>query len=152
MVETGKIPEASAGKAEPSHVIEDASQAVRAKQLLRSLWLASVLVVIIGSLLPSDSLPIRTLEHLPLSDKIEHVMLYAVLTFLPTIHERRKHVIAIALGAIALGIGLEYAQLFTGWREFEIGDMVADAVGVCLGIAAAIPMRLIVREAGWIKA
>ena len=41
---------------------------------------------------------------------------------------------------VALGIALEFAQLHVG-RDFEIGDMVADAVGVSVGLAAGIPLR-----------
>ena len=66
---------------------------------------------------------------------------YTVLAFLPTIHERRGYIIAAAIGAVALGVGLEYAQLYSGWRDFEVRDMVADAAGVLTGVAAGIPLR-----------
>jgi VanZ family protein len=112
-----------------------------AKKLIRILWLTAILVVIVGSLLPGNSAPMRLLDRLHISDKFEHFLAYAVLTFLPTIHERRQLVIAAAIGALALGVGLEYAQLYSGWRDFEFRDMLADAVGVCTGAAAGIPMR-----------
>src|SRR6516225_7188640 len=63
------------------------------------------------------------------------------LAFLPAIHEQRRFIIAAAIGAVLLGIGLEFGQLLTGWRDFEVGDMIADAVGVCSGVAAGIPIR-----------
>jgi len=66
---------------------------------------------------------------------------YTVLAFLPTIHERRGYIIAAAIGAVALGVGLEYAQWYSGWRDFEVRDMVADAAGVLTGVAAGIPLR-----------
>ena len=111
------------------------------KRLLRILWLLAILIVVVGSLLPGNSLPMRALSHLPVSDKFEHGAAYAVLAWLPAIHERRKAVVAAALGAIALGIGLEYLQLWSGWRDFEIGDMIADGVGVVCGLVAAVPIR-----------
>jgi VanZ family protein len=83
----------------------------------------------------------RALAELHLSDKLEHVGAYAVLAFLPAIHERRRFIIAAAIGTVLLGIGLEFGQLFTGWRDFEVGDMVADAGGVCFGVVASIPIR-----------
>jgi len=74
--------------------------------------------------------------------------MYALLAFLPALYERLRVVFANAAGAIALGVGLEFAQLASGWRNFEIGDMIADLAGVCLGLAlgVAIRSRLLVRE------
>jgi VanZ family protein len=111
------------------------------KRLLRILWGLAILAVIVGSLLPGDSTPIQMLGHLDVSDKIQHFGAYAVLTFLPAIHERRKFVLRAALFAIALGIGLEFGQLESPGRDFEVGDMVADALGVCLGLIVGVPLR-----------
>jgi VanZ family protein len=113
----------------------------QAKIILRTIWSIAILIVIIGSLLPGDSLPIKALDRLHISDKIEHFAAYAVLAFLPTIHERWRFVIAAAIGAVVLGVVLEFGQLYSGWRDFELGDMVADAVGVCFGLAIGVPIR-----------
>jgi hypothetical protein len=40
---------------------------------------------------------------------------------------------------VALGIGLEYAQMLTDTRTFQVADMVADGIGVALGWLAAPP-------------
>jgi VanZ family protein len=109
---------------------------------LRAVWLFAAVAVIVGSLLPSNSRPIRMLESIPLSDKAEHLGMYAVLSFIPAIHERRRVMIAAAVLAAAMGVALEFAQLASGWREFEIGDMVADTVGVCLGFLSGIAIRM----------
>lgn len=114
---------------------------VQAKAFLRSLWFFAVAVVVVGSLLPANSFPMRALDRLHISDKIEHFAAYAVLAFLPAIHERRGFIIIAALGAVGLGVALEFGQLSLGWRNFEIRDMIADAVGVCVGVAAGVPMR-----------
>jgi VanZ family protein len=97
--------------------------------------------VIVGSLLPGDSAPMRALSQLPVSDKVDHAIAYAILAWLPATHERRKVVVGAALGAVAMGIALEYAQLYSGWRDFEVSDMVADAVGAGCGFFAALSMR-----------
>jgi hypothetical protein len=34
---------------------------------------------------------------------------------------------------IAVGVGLEFVQLWSGRREFEVNDILADAVGASLG-------------------
>jgi VanZ family protein len=114
-----------------------------AKRLIRVVWLGVILVVIIGSLLPGTSAPMRLLDSLHVPDKVEHFLAYVVLAFLPTIHERRGFIIAAAIGAVALGVGPEYAQLYSGWRDFEVGNMVADTAGVLTGAAAGLPMRSI---------
>jgi len=114
---------------------------VPGKNLLRVTWLLALLAVIVGSLLPSESSPIQTLARLAISDKVEHLGMYGLLAFLPSLRERRRVVIASALAAIAFGVGLEFAQLLTGWRDFEIGDMVADTLGVCFGLALGTGIR-----------
>ena len=116
----------------------------RIKRLLRAVWLLMIVITVIGSLLPSSSPPIQTLELLPLSDKFEHFAMYAVLVLLPALHERRRFILLTVFGAIALGIALEYAQLYSGWRDFEIADMIAGAAGAVLGVAVGIPLRCIV--------
>jgi VanZ family protein len=101
-------------------------------------------IVVAGSLLPERSLPIRVLAHLEISDKIEHFLSYALLAFLPVLHERPRAVAAIAVGLIGLGVLLEFAQCLVS-RDFELGDMSADAVGVFLGMAAGWPLRRFLR-------
>lgn len=113
----------------------------QAKKWLRILWFAAIGVVIVASLLPSSSLPMRALDWLEISDKVEHALAYFVLALLPTLHERRSFIAVAAVGAAGLGVALEYGQLYSGWRDFEVGDMIADAVGVCIGVAAGLPLR-----------
>ena len=83
----------------------------------------------------------QLLAALPISDKFEHFASYAALAFLPAIHERRVFLVAGVIGIIALGIALEFAQRYTGWRDFEFGDMIADVAGVCLGLALGASVR-----------
>ncbi|HJT88322.1 MAG TPA: VanZ family protein [Bryobacteraceae bacterium] len=113
----------------------------RVKMLLRAAWVMAIVIVIVGSLLPATSIPIEALGTLGINDKVEHLLAYAVLAFLPALHERWRFVLAAAVGAAALGVALEFGQLYSGWRDFEIGDMVADTAGVCCGVAAAALLR-----------
>jgi hypothetical protein len=46
-----------------------------------------------------------------------------------------------ALATVVLGIGLEFGQLDSSGRSFEIADMAADTIGVCLGLTIGIPVR-----------
>jgi VanZ family protein len=117
------------------------------RELLRVVWLLAILAVIVGSLLPANSLAIRTLDRFPVSDKIEHAGMYALLAFLPAVRERRNFVIGAAAGAMALGVGLEFAQRLSGWRNFEVADMIADGIGVCLGLLLGAVTRTRLRDA-----
>ena len=114
------------------------------RHLLRLAWFLALLVVIVGELLPGDSLPMRDLTRLHIHDKVQHFAAYAVLAFLPALHERLRVLAFVALALVALGVTLEYGQLFSVGRFFEIGDMVANAVGVCFGVALGLPLRNLV--------
>ena len=52
--------------------------------------------------------------------------------------------IAYAALWIAMGIALEFAQRATGYRNFEVFDMYANAIGVLIGwaVSLAIPVGL----------
>jgi VanZ family protein len=111
---------------------------------LRLAWFACVALVIVGSLLPDKSLPMRALSRLDISDKIQHFAAYAVLAFLPVIHERPRVVVAIAFALIGLGVLLEFGQTLVT-RDFETADIVADALGVFVGIVAGWQLRQYVK-------
>lgn len=64
------------------------------------------------------------------ADKLEHACAYAGLSFwFCQLHARFRTMLAI----IGLGIGMEYMQRWTGYRTFDVFDMLADAAGVVLG-------------------
>jgi VanZ family protein len=113
----------------------------RQRRWLRILWLAAVAAVMVGSLLPGSSLPIQALGKLQVSDKLMHFAAYAVLAFLPSLHERWPALAATLAGAISLGVLLEFGQMLSPGRNFEIADMVADTVGVLCGLILALPWR-----------
>jgi VanZ family protein len=104
---------------------------------LRALWLAIgwglVATIIWLSLTPRP--PDIGIEH---GDKLGHFGAYGVAIFwFCQIYPRRRTRVAYAAGFIAMGIALEFVQRATGYRTFEVLDMVADAIGVALGLAAA---------------
>ena len=106
----------------------------------------AILVVVAGSLLPAGSFPMRVLDHLQLSDKIQHFGAYAVLALMPAVHERWRFVIVAGFGLTAMGFGLELGQLYSPGRSFDPADFAADALGVCCGVILAIPLRDAVRS------
>ena len=97
-------------------------------------WLL-VLLVIYLSLTPTPvTLPIRE------GDKLSHALAYFVLmswfaNLYPGVSVRMR----FAAGFIGLGVILEFVQLWTGYRSFEVTDMAAGAFGVAIGWVAAPP-------------
>ena len=49
------------------------------------------------------------------------------------IYVQRNARIAYALAFVAMGIGLEFLQGMTGYRSFDVMDMLANTIGVALG-------------------
>jgi VanZ family protein len=142
--ESHSQPERRAERAAPAIIEPVPPYKKHGPPVLRTLWFMALAVVIVASLLPSDSSMMKTLDRFPIGDKAEHLLAYAVLGFLPAIHERRGILAALALGVIALGVAMEYGQLLCGWRTFEVADMLADAIGVGMGLVAALPLRIAV--------
>ena len=105
----------------------------------RGLWLACgwflILLIIYLSLRPGGPV-------LPpsISDKLQHVAAYGVLTYwFACLYLRLSGRLACAVAFVLLGVGLEFIQALTGYRSFDLIDMVADAAGVVLGWLAAPP-------------
>ena len=113
----------------------------RSVRTLRILWSVCLVVVIIGSLLPADSAAMRTLDKLDINDKVQHILAYAALGFLPAIHERRRTLAVLLVLAAALGVLLEYGQLYSPGRSFDVYDMLADAIGIVIGAAIGLSLR-----------
>ena len=110
---------------------------------LRAAWFAALLAVIAGELLPGNSLPIRQLERLGIGDKVEHFTAYAILSAYPAACEWVGLAIPATFGLIALGVLLEFGQLLSVARSFEIGDMLANTLGAFAGVAAGLMLRKI---------
>jgi hypothetical protein len=74
------------------------------------------------------------------ADKYGHVLAYGVVMFwFLQIYECTPSRLTFAGALIALGIGLEFAQSWTGYRTFDYADMVANAIGITIGWLAAPP-------------
>ncbi len=101
----------------------------------KNLWLVvGILGVVLVVVLSLASLP-QELKRVPfVGDKILHVLAYMVLMFwFGAIYVGQTARWLFGLGFVTLGITLEFAQLETGFRTFEYGDMVANGLGVLVG-------------------
>lgn len=114
----------------------------RARQPLRyfALWriIGWLLVALIlyGSLTPSPPQ-----INLPSGDKLQHLGSYGVLMgWFMQLYTRAVY-LRLAVLCVGLGIVMEYAQLASGYRDFEYMDMVADAAGVSIAwVLGATPL------------
>jgi VanZ family protein len=110
--------------------------------LLRVLWCVALAIVIVGSVLPSSSGPVRWMDRLNISDKVLHAAGYALLALLPALHERRRAVAVLCFGLIGLGIAIEAAQyLLHNGRLFEVRDLAANTAGVLGGVMVGLVAR-----------
>jgi VanZ family protein len=113
------------------------------RPVLRLVWIIGVLTVIAGSLLPGNSTPIQALDRLHINDKVEHAMAHAALALLPVLHEQRRRQIVLILIVAAMGILLEFGQLYSQGRSFDTRDMLADIVGVIIGATTGLLLRFL---------
>jgi VanZ family protein len=105
---------------------------------LRFLWLAIGYLLVFFVVYESiTSNPIDLGLNMPLKDKLYHVIAYFSLMawFAQIYHDRfQRNMIAVVF--VFMGVLLEYIQLdFTEDRMFEYADMLADCIGIALGLA-----------------
>lgn len=101
------------------------------------LWIFAILAVIALSLIPPPPMPVETPRDF---DKLLHFSAYFALAFgAVQVFERKRALVAVALGLIALGIALEWAQatFVPHLRMLDAWDALANAVGVLAGMAMA---------------
>lgn len=111
-------------------------------RLLLVLWLFTLAAVVTGSLLPGAVAARIPLAAAHLTDKDAHFIEYAALAFLSVlVFVRGLAGLVCAVAAVPLGVALEFAQRLVPGRSFETGDMIANALGVCAGIALAAAFR-----------
>lgn len=109
--------------------------------MIKSLWKAIFWLLLLGTLW----LSLVPVEHIPSAfnfwDKAQHALGFAALALTGLLgyprHNRR-----LVLGLIILGVGIEYAQHLTGWRQGDWADWLADCVGVAIGSALWTVMAL----------
>jgi VanZ family protein len=103
-------------------------------------WLLALLIVVVAifAFTPGDSAP-----SLGVSDKVDHVTAFAalawtgVLAFDPAARTRLR----LALALVGYGVVIELVQTQIPGRFAEFADVVADGVGITVGLAVAVGLR-----------
>src|SRR5262249_34376987 len=101
---------------------------------LKFAFAGTVLTVIVLSLLPGRDLP-----QIGISDKLEHATAYAGMALTGSLaFPRRPALLWLLVLLPALGVGLEFGQMLVPGRSAEVGDAVANTIGVLLVILPAL--------------
>jgi VanZ family protein len=113
--------------------------------VLMALWAVLIVCVIVGSLLPAASPVMVAIGRLHIWDKLQHFGAYLALSFLPVIgfRDKRRGIVA-GLSMFVLGALLEAGQHFSPGRVVELGDVVANGVGVSCGTLLGLPIRTLI--------
>lgn len=120
----------------------------RAWQVVFVLLLA---VVVYGSLVPPSKEPGFVL---PFPDWVQHGVAYAALMLTLLAGQRRPRYWIDAGALLVLGAVIEVLQGWLGYRVADALDLLADAVGIALGAACAMPLLARLKavhadDAGW---
>ena len=112
---------------------------------LLGVWGVLICCVVVGSLLPAANPVMVAVGRLHINDKVQHFGAYLVLSFLPVIgfRDRRRGLMA-GISMFLLGVLMEASQHFSPGRAVELGDVVANGVGVSCGTLLGLPMRTLI--------
>lgn len=112
------------------------------RKLILFFWAVLICCVIIGSLLPAASPVMVGIGRLRINDKVMHFCAYLAISLLPVIGFRnRRNGIMAGLSMFVLGVLLEAGQHFSPGRAVELGDVIANGVGVSCGVLLAFTIR-----------
>jgi len=100
------------------------------RQVVKTLFWLALVVSYLLAILPQDEVPKLT----PFGDKSNHFLAFAVLTVLLLMAYRVKYFSAFGW-MLSYGIFIEVSQLFTINRSSELLDVMADTIGIVIGIA-----------------
>ena len=100
-------------------------------------WLTFILLLYL-TLSPQIAKPIQIRNI----DKLYHVIAFGGFTFMYAVAFSKTILFKIALNSICLGVVIELLQIVIPRRGFSFGDMVADFVGVIVGIYLISRFRL----------
>lgn len=104
----------------------------------RWLWLSvGVLLILAVTVASVISIP-APLKSIMLKDKLMHTLAYAALMgWFAQIFRHDLTRLLLAAGLMLMGVGIEFLQGMTTFRQFDVLDMVANSSGVLLAWALA---------------
>jgi len=105
---------------------------IHIRTLARICFAAGIIIVVVGSLNPQ-----HTSMPLQVSDKLVHILAYAMLGVAGAVGYPQRSMTVILIGGLTLlGGAIEIAQIYVPGRDGTLLDVAANAVGSALGVAA----------------
>ncbi len=98
----------------------------------RLLFYTLLVIVLVLALVPPPDLP----SHSG-SDKLHHALAFTVLTLLLSLAHPTLSVALRVAALLAYGLVMEALQSFTTYRSAEWSDLLADTLGILLGLLLA---------------
>lgn len=109
------------------------------EKLSMTVWLAILVVVTVGSLLPKMSPPGNQIGI----DKLLHAFFFLLLAALPLYGiPDRKTALLLALSVAPYGYLLEFMQRMVPGREFSAQDLIANNLGALVGLFIGCIIRI----------
>ena len=104
----------------------------------RALLALLALLAAVFAFTPGDSAP-----TLGISDKVDHLMAFGSMAWAGTLAFRpgRRESLRLALALLGYGVFIELVQTQIPGRSCEFGDVVADGLGIVVGLALAASIR-----------
>ena len=95
-------------------------------------------LVVIGSIWILSLIPHPPSLGIESEDKAQHFIAYGTLMWwwCGLVHRLSRRAM-LALACTLMGIAIEFVQGWTGWRHFDVNDMIANGIGVAIGWAFA---------------
>ena len=81
----------------------------------------------------------RAGRHL-LNDKTAHALTFAFLAIWYTGQYRRGRYLAVGAGLLLFGAMIEVFQSFVSYRSAEWGDVIANTIGIAIGLVVALAL------------
>lgn len=97
-------------------------------RLARFAFWTLVILTTVLSLLPNERIP----PSFVFWDKAQHALGFLALTLLG-LWSYPASVARVLIGLLLFGAGIEIAQDWSGWRQGDWLDWLADATGICFG-------------------
>jgi VanZ family protein len=111
--------------------------------LFRTTAVGIVFAIFVLSLIPNPP------GAVPGGDKLHHFIAYGSCMFAwaMALSTPKSRFIALIL-ICAMGVLIEFLQGWSGWRTFEVADMIANALGATFGWIAARVQAVLVQRYG----
>ncbi len=102
------------------------------------LWISVGVLLLLAVAVSSIITIPAPIKAIMLHDKVAHTLAYAgLMGWFSQIYRHDLTRLILALGLVAMGVGIEFIQGMTTTRQFDVLDMVANTSGVILAWALA---------------